>query len=135
MPRQRDRWPLARKTGEVIAAGCSEAAHRRKELFCLCLSRDPSVRKLCEGQTTVLRQKRACATCFVVWLLGHLSVAHVVPGSLVDNPASHERTRVPLQLKLLLKKSVCSAVGGGGGNGGAGELGAVPDDEDCCSSG
>ncbi len=74
-------------------------------------------------------------TCFIVWLLGHLSVAHIVPGSLVDNPAPHERTRVPLQLKLLVKKSVCSAVGGGGGNGGAGKLGAVPDDEDCSSSG
>ncbi len=75
------------------------------------------------------------STCFIVWLLSHLSIADIVPGSLVDNPAPHERARVPLQLKLLVEKSVCGAVEGGGGNGGAGKLGAVPDDEDCSSSG
>lgn len=73
-------------------------------------------------------------TGLIMRLLSHLSITHVVPGAFVDNPAPHERTCVPLQLQLLVKESVCAAVGGGRGRR-AREAGAVPDDEDRSSSG
>ncbi len=62
-------------------------------------------------------------TCFIMRLLRHLSVAHVVPGALVDHAASHQRACVPLQLQLLDKESV-------------GAAGAISDDKDGgCSGG
>jgi hypothetical protein len=72
-------------------------------------------------------------TSLIMRLLSHLSIAHVVSGAFVDNPAPHERTCVPLQLHLLVKESVCTAVvGGGRGMCGAHKAGAVPNDENCC---
>ena len=67
-------------------------------------------------------------TCFIMRLLRHFSVAHVVPGALVDHAASHQRTCVPLQLQLLDKESVGAARGGR-------DVGAIPDDKDGGCSG
>jgi len=95
---------------------------------CLCL-------RGVQQRETVFKEYHAHRTCFIMRLLGHVSIAQVVPGALVDNAAPHERPRVPLQLQLLVKQSVCAAVGGARGRGGDGEVGAVSDDQDCSSCG
>ena len=87
--------------------------------------------------TIILQSSFAPRTCIILRLLSHFSVAHVVPGALVDYSAPHERASVPLQLQLLTKQSVCAALGDGrrlgSGGRGAGELGTISDDEDCSS--